>query len=452
MKPRTIFVAFLALALLSAGGVLGFRWWRGGADPTPQPPTFDPTSVNDAELAQAIEKMRQGVLRQPRSAEAWSRLGKVLLANGYHDEAVPCFEQAARLAPNEARWLYFAGLAHRMHNLDAALGCFRQAAQLVPAADPAAFVMRVRYAEALLLAGHVEEAAPLLRELLEQEPDNPRLHLALGALDLETNDLQAARTHLLRCADHPLTRKRAANHLATVSLRQGDSAAAERYRKRARRLPRDPEAPDPFVDEYAALMIGRQALFFRGEYLLTGGEIQQAIEVFQTLIAVHPDAVEAYIKLGMAWLERNNYAQAEQVLRRATAVQPESVQAHYFLCVALFNQAEQSGAASGFDAAAAEARKTLARKPDHAFAHLYLGLVLRKQGQSAKALEELRQAVRFSPESTDPHLHFGEALLESGERQEGLAQLEKAVEVAGEDDSRPREALKKWRKAVEGKQ
>jgi tetratricopeptide (TPR) repeat protein len=124
------------------------------------------------------------------------------------------------------------------------------------------------------------------------------------------------------------------------------------------------------------------------------------------------------------------------------------VQAHYFLCVSLFHQAEASGARSGFEAAAEEARQTLALKPDHAYAHLFLGLSLRKLGQSEEALKEFQQAVRISPESTDPHLHLGEALLESGAKEQGLAQLEKAVEIADDQDPRPREALKKWQKSL----
>jgi tetratricopeptide (TPR) repeat protein len=448
MKTRNILFVALALGFLIAAGAGGFVWWQRKAEPTPQPPLLDLQGENDPDLASAVETVRQGVLREPRSANAWGKLGKLLLANGYRDEAIPCFEQAARLAPEEARWPYFQGLAQQMNNLDAAVICFRQATRLAGSSEPAALSIRLRYAEALLNRGDMEEARPLLEELLSRHPANPRIQLALGALAEDAKDLDTAITHLLRCADDPLTRQRAATHLATLYLRKGDAVAAERYRKRARRLPRDPEGPDPFVEEYSGLMVGRQALFLRAEYLLLAGEIQKAIELLQTLIEGHPDAVEAHVKLGMAWAELGNYQQAETVLRQALAARPETVQAHYFLCVALFHQAERNGSRTGFEAAATEARQTLALKPDHAYAHLYLGLALQKMNQREAALGELRQAVRFSPESIDPHLHLGEALLKAGKKEDGLAQLEKAADLADDKDQRPREALKKWGKTV----
>ena len=82
----------------------------------------------------------------------------------------------------------------------------------------------------------------------------------------------------------------------------------------------------------------------------------------------------------------------------------------------------------------------LVGKPDHAFAHLYLGLALNRLGKPQEGLLELRQAVRYSPESVDPHLHLGEALVAAGERKEGFAHLDRAVELAGEDDPRPQKA------------
>ena len=55
----------------------------------------------------------------------------------------------------------------------------------------------------------------------------------------------------------------------------------------------------------------------------------------------------------------------------------------------------------------------------------------------------MRKAVAYSPDSTDPHLHLGEALAESGRLTEGLVELKKAADLAGPDDARPGEALKK---------
>ena len=327
---RRLLVALAALALLGAG-VGGVLWWKGLAQPVVTPPRLDLEGLDDPTLARVLEDCRQEVLRDPHSAETWGKLGKLFLANGYRDEAIPCFEQASKLEPDEARWPYFEALARRLNNADDALGCFRRAADLVGPSDSASLPIRLRYAEALANAGKASEAGPLLRELLDRDPNNPRVHLALGALAADENDLAGAMAHLLRCEDSPITRQRAGTHLARLYQLKGDAASADRYRTRARRLPRDPDGPDPFIDEYAVLMVGRRALFLRAEQLLRGEEIPKAIELLRELAAAQPDEIEVHVKLGMAWTLIGSYAQAEAVLRKALATRPDNVQGRYFL-------------------------------------------------------------------------------------------------------------------------
>jgi tetratricopeptide (TPR) repeat protein len=443
MKRRYVLVVLVVLGLAGGGTAL---WLLARARAGPAPPLVDTAGFDDPPLVAVLEDMRQAVLREPRSADSWGRYGKVLIANGYPDEAAVCFLRAEQLEPDEPRWPYFAGLALRLNTLDAALGPFAQAARRADLTSEGGLAMRLRYAEALLAAGRPQDARPLLDELVAAHPDNPRAHLALAAVAEDANDPDGALAHLRRCADSPVTRQRAAALLATVHQQKGDAQAAGKYRALARRLPPDPEGPDPFLDEQAALMVGRQALFLRAQFLLRDGETAKALEILEPLAAAQPEAADVHVKLGLALAERGDYRRAEGVLRAALTAHPENVQAHYFLCVTLYQQAEQTGSRAGFEAAAAEARRALAGKPDHPYSHLYLGLALRKLGQMNQGLDELRQAARFSPESVDPHLLLGQALLEAGKKEEGLAQLETAAELAGPGDRRPREALEKWRR------
>ena len=219
----------------------------------------------------------------------------------------------------------------------------------------------------------------------------------------------------------------------------------ERYRRMARKLPRDADGPDPLAEEYKVLLIGRRARLLRAESLLRDNQLGEAIGLLRRLLEEHPDEPEASAKLGMALALDGQFAEAERVLRDGLSRGGERVQARYFLCVAVFNQAEQkqregssAKAKAGFREAAEQARRVLQDKPDHALAHLFLGLALNHLGKQKEAIRELTQAVRFSPESVDPHLHLGEALVAAGQRKEGLAHLDRAVELAGDDDPRPR--------------
>jgi tetratricopeptide (TPR) repeat protein len=437
MNTRLLALILLALAV-AGGGVGAWFWWHTPGERVAAPPTIDLTAENDPDLASAVEAARQRVASQPRSARTWGELGMLLLANGFGEDSRPCFAQAAQLDPKDARWPYLQGLAEQAVEPDGAVPLFRAAAEHVGVEGPAAGVVRWRYAEALMRKGERQEAGEILRDVLRRDPSHVRARLALGVLAHDAHELDTAEGYFRPCSENPLTQQRATVRLASLYQEKKDTDSAERYWMKARQLPRDPEGPDPIADEYKGLVVGRRARLLRAEQLLRDGAIPQAVELLTQLLEDHPDEAEASVKLGMALAEVGQFQQAERVLREGLARGGERVQGRYFLCVSLFHQAEKSNSEAGFAAAAEEAKKVLASKPDHAFAHLYLGLSLRKLGKSDAGLQELEQAVRCSPESVDPHLHLGQALIAAGRREDGMAHLDRAVELAGDRDPRPR--------------
>ncbi|MBI5758391.1 MAG: hypothetical protein HZA46_07730, partial [Planctomycetales bacterium] len=94
------------LLLVLLGGVL----WRGKSrESLDEPPDID-SSATSPSVARAIKDARQRVLVQPRSAEAWGRLGMLLLAHEFDEQANTCLIRAAELNPQEFRWPYLLGL------------------------------------------------------------------------------------------------------------------------------------------------------------------------------------------------------------------------------------------------------------------------------------------------------------------------------------------------------
>ena len=436
-----------AVVLATAGLASLAAWYALRPPPPPEPPGLDARGLADPELAAAVGSVRAAVRAEPGSGRAWGRLGQLFLANGYGAQALPCLDRAAALQPDEPRWPYLTGIALLSSDPDEAVHHFERAVALAGDTGPRS-VLRLRLAESYLRQGRAAEAERLFRVALEDDPDDLRAHFGLGVLARERDDAKQAVAHLLRAADSPFARQRAAAHLAALFTRTGDTAAAARFRKRAGQLPRDPEWPDPFVGEYVALIAGRQALFFRAEHLLRTGQTAAAAALLSRLHEDYPEDDRVPVKLGMALAQLGDYRRAERVLRSALSGGSDKVQARYFLAVALYHQAEllPGGAAAarqGFAEAGAQAASAVSLKPDHAFAHLYRGLALRRLGRPAEALAALRAAVRYSPESADPHLHLGEALWEAGEREEARAQLRRAVELASEGDSRPQATLER---------
>src|SRR5437762_728489 len=88
-------------ALIAALGV----WWSRRANP-PVPPMVDLTGVDPA-VCRAVEAARTAVLQSPKSADAWGKLGMVLMCHGLPVEASKaCLVQAERLDPRQPRWPY----------------------------------------------------------------------------------------------------------------------------------------------------------------------------------------------------------------------------------------------------------------------------------------------------------------------------------------------------------
>src|SRR5207302_44993 len=124
--------------------------------------------------------------------------------------------------------------------------------------------------------------------------------------------------------------------------------------------------------------------------------------------------------------------------RAALALEPRLVQGRYYLAQLLWNRAEslwqkgeKEGARDLYRAAAEEARQALAVKPDHALAHMVLGLCRERLGQKGEAEKSLRRAVECGSGEVEPLLRLGEFLTREGKEAKARPYLEQAVRLAG---------------------
>jgi tetratricopeptide (TPR) repeat protein len=418
-------------------------WWWVPREKPPEPPDV---TISDPAVAGAVAKARAEVVAHPKDAARWGRLGQTFLANGLLGPARECLAEAGKLAPQDPQWPYLEGVSLLLSDPVAAVPCWQRAAEC-PGDDDRAATARFRWAEVLLANDRFAEAESVLRALLVRRPNDPRVHLDLGLVAVARNDPRESLEHFRRCADHPSARRKVATQLAALYNSQGKTAEAAEFASRLSDATPDQDWPDPFLESYLSLTVGRDALFIQAEKLQQGNP-QQAITLFQTVIRRYPDEARAYSKLGMLLAELGNYPAAEEILRAGLAVNPDMVQGHFFLAAALFPQAERLGldtpaGREKLRQTATAARRATELKPDHGFAHLYLGLALNRLGQKAEAITALREAVRCTPEATDPHLHLGQALFDDGQTEQAVAELETAVRLASKNDPRPRAALER---------
>ena len=124
------------------------------------------------------------------------------------------------------------------------------------------------------------------------------------------------------------------------------------------------------------------------------GRWDEAIPLYEKVVATDPQIFTARIELGLALARRKQWARALPHLQVAVERMPEFADARVTLAVAY------SALGRGRDAEA-ELRAALAREPGHFQANLLLGRMLQERGDSAAAIGPLEKAVAARTGSAD---------------------------------------------------
>lgn len=167
---------------------------------------FNLASVQSAlgQKEQATTTLNRGLLLQPRNGQARNDLGRLLLEQGRPSEAIPHFEQARELNPTVL--------------------------------DP-----RLNLAAAHQAAGNLNAARTELEAAMTFAPLDPRVHVALGFLNLRTGDPNAE-VHFLTARNLDPRTPEPLYGIAAVLLKQNQPTQARKAFADARALDKDKSA------------------------------------------------------------------------------------------------------------------------------------------------------------------------------------------------------------------
>ncbi len=181
----------------------------------------------------------------------------------------------------------------------------------------------------------------------------------------------------------------------TALLQAGDAASA---------LPLLRVAMDALPAEPRAAFRTGAAAFALGDYAL-------AADGFQAATARDPGWIEAWSNLGAALARLGRHDEAIDVARRALKLDPQRVASWQALAALLSNRFDKESLEEGLRAVAL----VLRADPDSAQAHHVAGLLWRKHGDRARAVQHARRAVALAPADAELVEALGEALLVAGE-------------------------------------
>jgi tetratricopeptide (TPR) repeat protein len=405
---RSLWFEVLAAVLVlgAVGGGLYFHFRR----PVPEPPEVNLEGVDPA-IKVLIEQARQRVRKEPESADAWGQFGMVLVVHEFRPAGIICLAHAERLDPSEVRWPYFQALAHlRGAEMDEALPKLEKAVEIGGDLFDAP---RVRLAELLLSLQRLDEAETHFRHLLKVFPGHPRAQVGMARICSQRGQLQKALEYLALPQHDRRTRKSAHQLLAEIYHQLGNRTAAEETKRRAAELPEDPYWPDALNQEATDLRTGKNAWLKRAQIMVNEGRETEGITLYQNVVRDYPEADDAWLQLGQAYLKVKDGKAAVEALRRAVEFAPQSHINRFYLGAALVVAGEMPEATACF-------RKAIELKSDYGPAHYNLGNCLVHAGDRTAAIDAYRAAVRCQPDLVEAHLNLANLLAEKGQNAEAL--------------------------------
>src|SRR5207248_8111094 len=127
--------------------------------------------------------------------------------------------------------------------------------------------------------------------------------------------------------------------------------------------------------------------FERGNKAERGGENDEAMQHLSEAVTIAPDFYEARNNLGLVYLAKMNFVEAEKQFAEVLKINPSDDQAYFnlgnaYLLSGHFPEAEQA------------VKSDLERHPDSAFGELLLGMVYSRIGNKENAEQLLRQSLQ----------------------------------------------------------
>lgn len=397
-----------------------------GCEERPTAPRLSADAETDPFLADTVTRTADAVDQASGNPKGWFRLGEIYYAHDFFESALACFDVAVRLAPDDPRMRYVRAVtrdrlgdsAGALEDLDAALQAdpstphlrwrgahwYRDAGDLDRAETLAQAAMKLsngdrnsRRTLALVVMeqGRPEAAVQLLTPILQRNPNDRETRSTLVQALRMTGDLESAEREAVKAGDvRPKYFDDWINEVITrrtdlpIWIRRSQRHAGQRDTVAARRILENvlkrwyPEA--------------REVAFTEGVILGAEGRHAEAAELFETLIAEHPEWSQAMTR-GAASILLDGRGSAEAdvrartLLERSLEIEPENVNVKLMLAEILDRSRE-------FEAARALMTEVVAAQGWQVDRRVQLARLQEKAGDPEAALATLDAATAiFGP-------------------------------------------------------
>ena len=415
-------VGAIAAALFAASAISAFLYLWPEAKSTELPLLPDLNAAAPA-VVELIRDSYADVIRRPRDADAWGRLGMIYFSHQYEFEALHCFQHAEEFDSREPRWPYLRGLVVNSSDDVAAEDAFRKAIELRPTAAQA----HVRLGEILLARHAVQDAERQFRSALDVRASDVRAHLGMARCCLMNGDVEGAVRAVKEAERTSAETREVQELLAQVMRRAGRLEEASAAVEAANKFrDRDVGWVDPWATEVLEYRRDARWALRRAAELSEAGQEAAAVELLRQALQADDRDPELHAALAQYYVRSQRILEAQQLLQQARLRHPQSADVLFQSGVAAFLSQDHVAAERYF-------REALRLRPGAPLAHYNLGHVCLRQGRIDEALEEFLEATRRRPDYSDAHINAAKIYLERRQAADARRSLERALQATPND-------------------
>lgn len=381
-SKRKLLVASAALILLSGISALYFYFQEQTS--LDALPNLDFNGV-EKQVAEKLQLLREQVEQHPGSSAAWGKFAMNLDIHDFKRESIPCYQQAAKLDPDDFRWAYYAATALRETGSQEAIQWFEYCQALNPDYLP----FHILNGMMMLNHGRLQDAADAFQNALNTDSKSSHAYLGLGQVALARDDLALSKKHLLKAVEINPTHREVYGRLAEVYEKLNAPEKAAEAKRMAQQFSNVTRLADPLYAELVAEGESSYWYLIRGQRLNEKGHFPEAAEEFTLALKANPRA-EAHYGLGFALQQMGNYEAAVSQYQAAIDLNPAYRDAHQDLAVTMFKMGNA-------DKAIAQLETVIQVDPAFPGGYLNQGIYLISLGKDSEAVEVFRQGIENAP-------------------------------------------------------
>jgi len=292
----------------------------------------------------------------------------------------------------------------------------------------------------LHLEGKLRDALKELREAVDRGERQPALFSAMGHLEYELHEYEAAVKSYTRLLELEPAHRTGHFNRAVCLGKLGSWAEAEAAFQKALacdasrteaqlglgtclvHLDRAEDALRVFTNYLVRFPDHEEATFGKAVALQLAGRFEEAAQIYQRILARNPRSEQCLANLVVMNLARQDYEPVRRYAEMLRALAPDSQVALEALATAAFSSGD-------FSAAAQYARRLTEIVPDHFENWFNLGVAYQKLGNFPHAAEAYSRAALLKPDSAQVLLDLGVVHQKLGDLAAARAAYERALQL-----------------------